>query len=199
VGGHAANDAGRLVGPLCRLWGRLRSRDPLSDELICLMSALDHAESLLWGDRVVEQIPDGYRPAWSIWSGREGDGDVRRTNGSIACPREPGRVRESRGAAQRGVGGCWCAWFHRGRGREEAHGRRQSRLEERLVAEGRARAALVVEAYPQDTAGRQITASFLYNATPSLFEEAGFSYPRPKERTLRYDRHGRAGRALKGI
>jgi hypothetical protein len=62
-----------------------------------------------------------------------------------------------------------------------------------------ARAALVVEAYPQDTAGRQITASFLYNATPSLFEEAGFSYPRPKERTLRYDRHGRADRALKGI
>jgi hypothetical protein len=49
-----------------------------------------------------------------------------------------------------------------------------------LVAEGRARAALVVEAYPQDTAGRQITASFLYNATRSLFEEAGFSYSRPK-------------------
>lgn len=31
-----------------------------------------------------------------------------------------------------------------------------------------------------DTAGRRITASFLYNATRSLFEEAGFSYSRPK-------------------
>lgn len=37
-------------------------------------------------------------------------------------------------------------------------------------------------AYPAtwDTAGRRITASFLYNATRSLFEEAGFSYSRPK-------------------
>ena len=31
-----------------------------------------------------------------------------------------------------------------------------------------------------DTAGRRITASFLYNATRSLLEEAGFSYSRPK-------------------
>jgi hypothetical protein len=31
-----------------------------------------------------------------------------------------------------------------------------------------------------DTADRQITGSFLYNATRSLFEEAGFSYSRPK-------------------
>jgi hypothetical protein len=38
----------------------------------------------------------------------------------------------------------------------------------------------VVEAYPQDTAGKQITASFLYSATRSLFEQAGFSYARPK-------------------
>jgi GNAT superfamily N-acetyltransferase len=38
----------------------------------------------------------------------------------------------------------------------------------------------VVEAYPQDTAGKQITASFLYSATRSLFEQAGFSYDRPK-------------------
>jgi GNAT superfamily N-acetyltransferase len=38
----------------------------------------------------------------------------------------------------------------------------------------------VVEAYPQDTAGKQITASFLYSATRSLFEEAGFTYSRPK-------------------
>ncbi len=33
-----------------------------------------------------------------------------------------------------------------------------------------------VESYPQDTAGRTISASFLYNATRSVFEEAGFEY-----------------------
>jgi hypothetical protein len=38
----------------------------------------------------------------------------------------------------------------------------------------------VVEAYPQDTAGKKITASFLYNGTRSLFEQAGFTYLRPK-------------------
>ena len=38
----------------------------------------------------------------------------------------------------------------------------------------------VVEAYPQDTAGKKISASFLYNGTRSLFEQAGFSYERPK-------------------
>ncbi|MGZ4665414.1 MAG: GNAT family N-acetyltransferase [Frankiaceae bacterium] len=38
----------------------------------------------------------------------------------------------------------------------------------------------VVEAYPQDTDGKQITASFLYNGTRSLFEQAGFAYSRPK-------------------
>jgi GNAT superfamily N-acetyltransferase len=38
----------------------------------------------------------------------------------------------------------------------------------------------VVEAYPQDNAGKQITASFLYNGTRSLFEQAGFTYDRPK-------------------
>jgi GNAT superfamily N-acetyltransferase len=36
----------------------------------------------------------------------------------------------------------------------------------------------VVEAYPQDTAGKQITASFLYSVTRSLFEETGFTYLR---------------------
>ena len=41
-----------------------------------------------------------------------------------------------------------------------------------------------------DTAGRRITASFLYNATRSLFEEAGFSYSRPKHEPLCWDRHG---------
>ncbi len=38
----------------------------------------------------------------------------------------------------------------------------------------------VVEAYPQDTAGQKVSASFLYNGTRSLFEQAGFSYDRPK-------------------
>jgi GNAT superfamily N-acetyltransferase len=38
----------------------------------------------------------------------------------------------------------------------------------------------VVEAYPQDTGGKQITASFLYSATRSLFDDAGFTYVRPK-------------------
>lgn len=38
----------------------------------------------------------------------------------------------------------------------------------------------VVEAYPQDTDGQKVTASFLYSATRSLFEKAGFSYERPK-------------------
>jgi hypothetical protein len=38
----------------------------------------------------------------------------------------------------------------------------------------------VVEAYPQDTLGKKVSASFLYNGTRSLFEQAGFSYDRPK-------------------
>ncbi len=39
----------------------------------------------------------------------------------------------------------------------------------------------VVEAYPQDAAGQQrFPASVLYNGTRSLFEQAGFSYDRPK-------------------
>ena len=38
----------------------------------------------------------------------------------------------------------------------------------------------VVEAYPQDTGGKKITASFLYGCTRSLFEHAGFSYDRRK-------------------
>lgn len=37
-----------------------------------------------------------------------------------------------------------------------------------------------VEAYPQDTAGTKISASFLYNGTRSMFEDAGFRYDRPK-------------------
>ena len=38
----------------------------------------------------------------------------------------------------------------------------------------------VVEGYPQDTQGKKISASFLYNGTRSLFEQAGFTYERPK-------------------
>lgn len=38
----------------------------------------------------------------------------------------------------------------------------------------------VVEAYPQDTGGKKVAASFLYNATRGMFERAGFSYDRPK-------------------
>jgi GNAT superfamily N-acetyltransferase len=38
----------------------------------------------------------------------------------------------------------------------------------------------VVEAYPQDTGGQTVSASFLYNGTRSLFEQAGFSYDRRK-------------------
>jgi GNAT superfamily N-acetyltransferase len=37
-----------------------------------------------------------------------------------------------------------------------------------------------VEAYPQDTEGAKVSAAFLYNGTRSLFEQAGFSYERPK-------------------
>jgi ribosomal protein S18 acetylase RimI-like enzyme len=37
-----------------------------------------------------------------------------------------------------------------------------------------------VESYPQDTAGKKVSASFLYNATRSTFEQAGFTYVRPK-------------------
>ena len=38
----------------------------------------------------------------------------------------------------------------------------------------------VVEAYPQDTAGKKISASFLYGGTRSMFEKIGFDYDRPK-------------------
>jgi GNAT superfamily N-acetyltransferase len=38
----------------------------------------------------------------------------------------------------------------------------------------------VVEAYPHDTDGQKVSASFLYNSTRSLFEQAGFSYVRRK-------------------
>jgi GNAT superfamily N-acetyltransferase len=38
----------------------------------------------------------------------------------------------------------------------------------------------VVEAYPQDTGGEKVSASFLYNGTRTLFEAAGFTYERRK-------------------
>jgi GNAT superfamily N-acetyltransferase len=38
----------------------------------------------------------------------------------------------------------------------------------------------VVEGYPQDTKGQKTSASFLYNGTRSLFEQAGFRYERSK-------------------
>ena len=41
----------------------------------------------------------------------------------------------------------------------------------------------VVEAYPQNTAGQRVSASFLYSATRSMFEQAGFDYERPRART----------------
>lgn len=40
----------------------------------------------------------------------------------------------------------------------------------------------VVEAYPQDTGIEKVSASSLYSGTRSLFEQAGFSYDRPKGR-----------------
>jgi hypothetical protein len=39
---------------------------------------------------------------------------------------------------------------------------------------------IFVDSYPQDTAGEKVSASFLYNATRSTFEQAGFTYDRPK-------------------
>jgi GNAT superfamily N-acetyltransferase len=38
----------------------------------------------------------------------------------------------------------------------------------------------VVEAYPHDTAGKQMSSTFLYNGTRSMYEKAGFEYERPK-------------------
>jgi GNAT superfamily N-acetyltransferase len=38
----------------------------------------------------------------------------------------------------------------------------------------------VVEAYPFDTTGKKVSATFLYNATRSMCEQAGFTYELPK-------------------
>jgi GNAT superfamily N-acetyltransferase len=149
-------------------------------------------------------------------------------------------------------GGCWCTWFHTLSAEKEHTVEANRALKERLVEEGRAHAALVldgdeaigwcqfgspeelpninhrrevdgsgdprpdyrvtcffvdrryrrqgvaevalrgvlelvalagggvVEAYPQDTAGRKVTSSFLYSATRSLFEDNGFDFVRVK-------------------
>jgi GNAT superfamily N-acetyltransferase len=38
----------------------------------------------------------------------------------------------------------------------------------------------VVEGYPHDIGGKRMTASFLYSGTRTMFENAGFTYDRPK-------------------
>jgi GNAT superfamily N-acetyltransferase len=38
----------------------------------------------------------------------------------------------------------------------------------------------VVEAYPHDTAGKKMSATFIYDGTRGMFEKAGFDYERPK-------------------
>jgi hypothetical protein len=38
-----------------------------------------------------------------------------------------------------------------------------------------------VEAYPHDTGGKKVSASFLDNGTRRLFEQVGFSYDRRKD------------------
>lgn len=40
----------------------------------------------------------------------------------------------------------------------------------------------MVEAYPYDTDGKTVSASFRYNATRSVLERAGFTYERHKGR-----------------
>lgn len=150
-------------------------------------------------------------------------------------------------------GGCWCTWFHTMSGEKTGDAQSNRDLKRRLVAEGRAHAALVfdgddavawceygsvdelpniyhrkqyeqegsalpdyrltciyvdkkhrkhglssaalqgavdliaaagggrAEGYPQDLPeGKRVSASFLYNGTRRLFEEAGFTYDRAK-------------------
>jgi hypothetical protein len=43
----------------------------------------------------------------------------------------------------------------------------------------------VVEGYPQDTRGKKMPASFLFNGTRRLFEQAGFEYERSKGKNHR--------------
>jgi GNAT superfamily N-acetyltransferase len=53
-----------------------------------------------------------------------------------------------------------------------------------------------VESYPQDTAGKKVSASFLYNATRSTFEQAGFTFVRPKGKNHCIVRTTVAGRTI---
>ena len=98
--------------------------------------------------------------------------------------------------------GCWCTWFHtfysdkaKDRTAEDNRDAKQQR-----VNEGRAHAALVFDGdlavawcqygTPDELpniyhrkeylAGQKVSAAFLYSATRSLFEQAGFAYDRPK-------------------
>ncbi|HUD79487.1 MAG TPA: hypothetical protein VMR00_16680 [Streptosporangiaceae bacterium] len=75
--------------------------------------------------------------------------------------------------------GCWCTWFHASVAERGGQGLADAALHGALHLIAQAGGG-VVEAYPQDTDGRKVTASFLYSATRSLFEKAGFSYERPK-------------------
>jgi hypothetical protein len=86
-------------------------------------------------------------------------------------------------------GGCWCTWFH------TAHAEKSfSRPTTGSPASSSTRSTGgpawrgwraeagggVVEAYPQDTGDKKVSASFLYNGTRTLFEQAGFTFDRPK-------------------
>lgn len=51
-----------------------------------------------------------------------------------------------------------------------------------------------VESYPQHTAGKKLSASFLYNATRSTFEHARFTYDGPKGKNHRIMRTTVSGR-----
>jgi len=48
------------------------------------------------------------------------------------------------------------------------------------VRDNRRPDAWVMESYPQGTECKKTSASFLYNATRSLYEQAGFTYIRSK-------------------
>jgi hypothetical protein len=93
----------------------------------------------------------------------------------------------------RGVwAGCWCLNFHE-EGQPGVHAPQQRRelKEARVRGMGVADAALDgalqeiarlgggrVESYPEDTSGRKVSGSFLYNATVALFERHGFERER---------------------
>jgi GNAT superfamily N-acetyltransferase len=182
--------------------------------------------------------------------------DDTSTTGHTVAPLGPDTWEAFAGLAERhnGVwGGCWCTWFHTMAGEKEREAGANRALKERLVRDGAAHAALVmdgdeaiawceygppcelpniyhrkeydatttqqpdyritcffvdrrhrrrgvsgvalrgaldliaaagggrVEGYPHDLpAGKKVSASFLYSGTRTLFEEAGFTYDRPK-------------------